>query len=128
LISADADGLQSHTRKMVRSQVTPTMTFAEVQILAEQVGAAGRALNSSNGHCNARPLSDMSPEYWVYRVEGAMHLLFEHKKSPSVLRLASSKRRDADISKALKAEQTIIDYMRNRLHLLEEVTQMWPFS
>jgi Inositol-pentakisphosphate 2-kinase len=50
----------------------------------------------------------MSPENWVYRVEGAMHLLFEHKKSPFVLRLANSKRRDADISKALKAEHCFV--------------------
>jgi hypothetical protein len=62
----------------------------------------------SCGQCNARPLSDMSPENWVYRVEGAMHLLFEHKKSPVMLRLANSKRRDADISKALKAEHCFI--------------------
>jgi hypothetical protein len=33
---------------MVRGQVTTTMTFAEVQILAEQVGAAGRALTSAS--------------------------------------------------------------------------------
>jgi hypothetical protein len=33
---------------MVRGQVMTTKTFAEVQILAEQVGAAGRALTSAS--------------------------------------------------------------------------------
>jgi hypothetical protein len=30
---------------MVRGQVTPTMTFAEVQIIAEQIGTSGRSLS-----------------------------------------------------------------------------------
>jgi hypothetical protein len=30
---------------MVRGQVTPTITFAEVQIIAEQIGTAGRSLS-----------------------------------------------------------------------------------
>jgi hypothetical protein len=47
LISAYVDGLQSYASNMVRGQITPSITFAEVQILAEQVGAAGRALTSS---------------------------------------------------------------------------------
>jgi hypothetical protein len=46
LISAFVDGLQPFASNTVRGQVTPTMTFAEVQLLAEQAGAAGRALAS----------------------------------------------------------------------------------
>jgi hypothetical protein len=46
LIAAYADGLQPYASNTVRGQVTPTMTFAEVQILAEQAGTAGRALTS----------------------------------------------------------------------------------
>jgi hypothetical protein len=30
---------------MVRGQVTPTMTFAEVQVIAEQIKTAGRSLS-----------------------------------------------------------------------------------
>ena len=41
LISAYVDGLQSYASNMVRSQVTPTMTFVEAQNLAVQVGVAG---------------------------------------------------------------------------------------
>jgi hypothetical protein len=48
LISAYMDGLHSNASNMMRGQVTTTMTFAEVQILAEQVGAAGRALTSAS--------------------------------------------------------------------------------
>jgi hypothetical protein len=40
------DGLLPYAGNMVRGQVTPNMTFAEVQIHAEQVGAAGRAILS----------------------------------------------------------------------------------
>ena len=48
LISAYVDGLHSYASNMVRGQVTTIMTFAKVQILAEQVGAAGRALTSAS--------------------------------------------------------------------------------
>jgi hypothetical protein len=44
LISAFVDGLLPYADNTVRGQVTPQMTFAEVQILAENVGAAGRSL------------------------------------------------------------------------------------
>jgi hypothetical protein len=44
LISAFVDGLLPYAGSTVRGQVTPQMTFAEVQILAENVGAAGRSL------------------------------------------------------------------------------------
>ena len=47
LISAYVDGLQTFASNMVRGQVTPTMTFAEVQLLAEQAGTASRALSAS---------------------------------------------------------------------------------
>jgi hypothetical protein len=47
LTSAFVHGLQSYTSNMVRGLVTPAMTFAEVQILTEQVGTAGRALTGS---------------------------------------------------------------------------------
>jgi hypothetical protein len=46
LISAYVDGLLPYARNTVRGQMLPTMTFAEVQVLAEQAGHAGRALNS----------------------------------------------------------------------------------
>jgi hypothetical protein len=46
LISAFVDGLLPYASNMVRGRVTTTMTFAEVQILAEQVGEAGRALST----------------------------------------------------------------------------------
>ena len=46
LISTFVDGLLPYAGNMVRGQVTPNMTFAEVQIHAEQVGAAGRAITS----------------------------------------------------------------------------------
>ena len=46
LISAFVDGLQPYASNTVRGQVTTTMTFAEVQLLAEQAGTASRALNS----------------------------------------------------------------------------------
>lgn len=46
LISTFVDGLLPYAGNMVRGQVTPNMTFAEVQIHAEQVGAAGRAIIS----------------------------------------------------------------------------------
>jgi hypothetical protein len=42
LISAFVDGLLPYAGNTVRGQVTPQMTFSEVQILAENVGAAGR--------------------------------------------------------------------------------------
>jgi hypothetical protein len=44
LISSFVDGLLPYAGNTVRGQVTPQMTFAEVQILAENVGAAGRSL------------------------------------------------------------------------------------
>jgi hypothetical protein len=47
LISEFVHGLQSYTSNMVRGLVTPAMTFAEFQILAEQVGTAGRALTAT---------------------------------------------------------------------------------
>jgi hypothetical protein len=46
LISAYVDGLLPFTSNMVRSQITTTMTFAEVQILSEQVGEAGKSLSA----------------------------------------------------------------------------------
>jgi hypothetical protein len=44
LISTFVDGLLLYAGNMVRGQVTPKMTFAEVQIHAEQVVSAGRAI------------------------------------------------------------------------------------
>jgi hypothetical protein len=44
LISAFVDGLQPYASNTVRGEVTTTMTFAEVQLLAEQGGTASRAL------------------------------------------------------------------------------------
>ena len=46
LISAFVDGLHPYASNTVRGQVTPTMMFAEVQLLAEQAGTASRALTS----------------------------------------------------------------------------------
>ena len=46
LISAFVDGLHPYASNNVRGQVTPTMMFAEVQLLAEQAGTASRALTS----------------------------------------------------------------------------------
>jgi hypothetical protein len=46
LISTFVDGLHEYAANMVRAQVTSKMTFAEVQIIAEQIGTAGRALTS----------------------------------------------------------------------------------
>ena len=40
LISAFVDGLLPYASNTIRGQVTPTMTFAEVQLLAEQAGTA----------------------------------------------------------------------------------------
>jgi hypothetical protein len=40
------DGLYEYTANIVRAQVTSKMTFAEVQIIAEQIGTTGRALTS----------------------------------------------------------------------------------
>jgi hypothetical protein len=45
LISTFIDGLHPYAGNMVRGQVTPIMTFAEVQIFAEQIGTAGRSLS-----------------------------------------------------------------------------------
>jgi hypothetical protein len=45
LISTFVDGLHPYAGNMVRGQVTSTMTFAEVQIIAEQIGTAGRSLS-----------------------------------------------------------------------------------
>jgi hypothetical protein len=44
LISAFVDGLLPYAGNTVRGQVTPQMTFAEVKILAENIGATGRSL------------------------------------------------------------------------------------
>jgi hypothetical protein len=44
LISAFVDGILPYAGNTVRGQVTPQMKFAEVQILAENVGGAGRSL------------------------------------------------------------------------------------
>jgi hypothetical protein len=46
LISAFVDGLQPYASNTVRGQATTTMTFAEVQLLAEQAGTTSRALTS----------------------------------------------------------------------------------
>jgi hypothetical protein len=46
LISAFVDGLQPYASNTVRGQVTTTMTFAEIQLVAEQTGTASRALTS----------------------------------------------------------------------------------
>jgi hypothetical protein len=46
LTSAFVDGLHPYASNTVRGQVTPTMMFAEVQLLAEQAGTASRALTS----------------------------------------------------------------------------------
>jgi hypothetical protein len=46
LISTLVDGLHKYAANMVRAQVTSKMTFAEVQIISEQIGTAGRALTS----------------------------------------------------------------------------------
>jgi hypothetical protein len=46
LISAFVDGLLPYAGNTVRGQVTSQMTFAEVQILAENFGAAGRSLTT----------------------------------------------------------------------------------
>jgi hypothetical protein len=45
-IAAFVDGLRPYVRNTVRVQVTPTMMFAEVQLLAYQAGTASRALTS----------------------------------------------------------------------------------
>jgi hypothetical protein len=46
LISAFVDGLKPYASNTVRGQVTTNMTFAEVQLLAEQAGTASRVINS----------------------------------------------------------------------------------
>jgi hypothetical protein len=46
LISKFVDGLLQYAGNIVRGQVTPNMTFAEVQLHAEKVGEAGRAILS----------------------------------------------------------------------------------
>jgi hypothetical protein len=50
LVSTLVDWLLPYAGNMVCGQVTPNMTFAEVQIHAEQVGAAGRAILSPARH------------------------------------------------------------------------------
>jgi hypothetical protein len=47
LITAFVDGLHPFASNLVRSQVLTTMTFAEVQLLAEQAGNASRALEKN---------------------------------------------------------------------------------
>jgi hypothetical protein len=46
LILTFVDGLHPCAGNIVRGQETPTMTFAEVQVIAEQIGTAGRSLSS----------------------------------------------------------------------------------
>jgi hypothetical protein len=46
LISTFVNGLHEYAANMVRAQVTSKMKFAEVQIIAEQIGTAGRSLKS----------------------------------------------------------------------------------
>jgi hypothetical protein len=46
LISAFVDGLHPYASNTVRGQITPTMMFDEVQLLAEQASTASRALTS----------------------------------------------------------------------------------
>jgi hypothetical protein len=48
-------------QKHVRSQVTPNMTFLEVQLLAGQVFAAGRALASSSRAYSRVVLPNVGP-------------------------------------------------------------------
>jgi hypothetical protein len=47
LIAAFVDGLHPFASNTIRGQVNPTMTFAEVQLLAEQAGNASRALEKN---------------------------------------------------------------------------------
>jgi hypothetical protein len=61
LIAAYVDGLQPYASNTVRGQVTPTMTFAEVQILAEQAGNAGRALTSPTRASIRLPTTGLTP-------------------------------------------------------------------
>jgi hypothetical protein len=46
LIASFVDGLHPYAGKTVRSHLTPTMTFAELRVLAEDLGAAGRSLTN----------------------------------------------------------------------------------
>jgi hypothetical protein len=46
LIASFFDGIHPYAGKTVRSHLTPPMTFAELRVLAEDLGAAGRSLTN----------------------------------------------------------------------------------
>jgi hypothetical protein len=51
LIASFVHGIQPYAGKAVRSHLTPTTTFAELRVLAEDLGAAGRSLtNPGSSH------------------------------------------------------------------------------
>jgi hypothetical protein len=107
---------------MVRGQVTPNMTFAEVEIHAEQVGAAGRAILSPARYSHRL----MPPGVHAVRPKSGIAAMAEYS-APSLHGLSESQLRSSIPPVVVAATERTLSYeqgiVRKRVGYLD--TDPW---